>query len=142
LQNRAADCGRNASPSDHRGGNGSRISDNSRNSLPLQNRANIFDVWQFATADDDAGTPSYFGKLPPQIIENLLWLYTEPGQIVVDPFAGGGTVIDVAKRMGRRVWASDRCPATPTLPIHAHDITTGWPSSAPAKADFILLDPP
>ena len=101
-----------------------------------------FDVWQFATADDDAGTPSYFGKLPPQIIENLLWLYTEPGQVVIDPFAGGGTVIDIAKRMGRRVWASDRCPATPTLPIHAHDITTGWPSSAPTKANFIFLDPP
>jgi transposase len=101
-----------------------------------------FDVWQFATADDDAGTPSYFGKLPPQIIENLLWLFSEPGQIVVDPFAGGGTVIDIAKRMGRRVWASDRCPATPTLPIHAHDITTGWPSAAPARANFIFLDPP
>ena len=101
-----------------------------------------FDVWQFATADNDAGIPSYFGKLPPQIIENLLWLYTEPGQVVIDPFAGGGTVIDIAKRMGRRVWASDRCPATPTLPIHAHDITTGWPSSAPTKANFIFLDPP
>jgi transposase len=101
-----------------------------------------FDVWQFPTPDDDAGTPSYFGKLAPQIIENLLWLYTEPGQIVVDPFAGGGTVIDVAKRMGRRVWASDRCLATPTLPIHEHDITSGWPKSAPAKADFIILDPP
>ncbi|HXW89367.1 MAG TPA: DNA methyltransferase [Terriglobales bacterium] len=101
-----------------------------------------FDVWQFATPDDDAGTPSFFGKLAPQVIENLIWLYTEPGQIVVDPFAGGGTVIDVAKRMGRRVWASDRCPATPTLPIHEHDITTGWHKSAPPKADFILLDPP
>ena len=101
-----------------------------------------FDVWQFATPDEDAGTPSYFGKLAPQIVDNLLWLYTEPGQMVVDPFAGGGTVIDVAKRMGRRVWASDRCPSTPTLPIHEHDITTGWPKSAPAKADFILLDPP
>ena len=101
-----------------------------------------FDVWQFATADEDAGTPSFFGKLAPQIVENLLWLYTEPGQIVVDPFAGGGTVIDVAKRMGRRIWASDRCPATPTLPICEHDITTGWPKTAPPKADFILLDPP
>jgi len=34
----------------------------------------------------------------------LLWLYTEPGDIVVDPFAGGGTTIDVPKAM---VWASD-----------------------------------
>lgn len=98
-----------------------------------------FDVWSFQSAD---GESSYFGKMPPQVVENLLWLYTEPGQIVVDPFAGGGTTIDVAKAMGRRVWASDRKPSTPTLPIHEHDITAGWPEGAPAKADLILLDPP
>ena len=32
--------------------------------------------------------PAFFGKLAPQVIENLLWLYTEPGH-------GAGTVIDV-----------------------------------------------
>jgi tRNA1(Val) A37 N6-methylase TrmN6 len=80
--------------------------------------------------------------MPEQVVENLLWLYTEPGDIVVDLFAGGGTTIDVAKRMGRRVWASDRKPSTPTLPIHEHDIRTGWPKAAPRKADLILLDPP
>jgi DNA modification methylase len=101
-----------------------------------------FDVWNFQNAADDAGTDSYFGKMPPQVVENLLWLYTQPGQTVFDPFAGGGTTIDVAKRMGRRVWASDRKPSTPTLPIHEHDITTGWPESAPRKVDFVLLDPP
>jgi DNA modification methylase len=98
-----------------------------------------FDVWNFQNA---TGESSYFGKMPPQVVENLLWLYTEPGSIVMDPFAGGGTTIDVAKIMGRRVWASDRKPSTPTLPIHQHDITTGWPKAAPNKADFILLDPP
>lgn len=98
-----------------------------------------FDVWSFTKADGDS---SYFGKLPPQVAENLLWLYTEPGQIVVDPFAGGGTVIDVAKRMGRRVWASDRKPSTPTLPIHEHDARSGWPREAPRKADLVILDPP
>lgn len=98
-----------------------------------------FDVWSFATAD---GESSYFGRMPEQVVENLLWSFTEPGQIVVDPFAGGGTTIDVAKRMGRRVWASDLTPSTPMLPIHAHDITSGWPSAAPARADLILLDPP
>jgi DNA modification methylase len=80
--------------------------------------------------------------MPPQVVENLLWFYTEPGNIVFDPFAGGGTTIDVAKSMGRRVWSSDRKPSTPTLPIHAHDITTGWPDGAPRKVDFVLLDPP
>jgi DNA modification methylase len=98
-----------------------------------------FDIWEFQKAD---GESSYFGKMPPQVVENLLWLYTETGQIVVDPFAGGGTTIDVAKRMGRRVWASDLHPSTPTLTIHPHDVTTGWPSDAPTRADLVLLDPP
>ncbi len=31
-----------------------------------------FDVWSFTTADKDAGAQSYFGALPPQVIENLL----------------------------------------------------------------------
>lgn len=52
-----------------------------------------FDGWQFATADGDSRD---FGKMPPQIVENLLGLYTAPGDIVVDPFAGGGATIDAA----------------------------------------------
>lgn len=102
-----------------------------------------FDVWTFPPArDDSAGSTSYFGVMPPQVVENLLWFWTEPGDIVFDPFAGSGTTIDVAKRMGRRVWSSDRKPSTPTLPIHEHDITTGWPEGAPSKVDLIILDPP
>jgi hypothetical protein len=45
-----------------------------------------FDIWQFQSAD---GESSYFGRMPPQVIENLLSLFTEPGDIVADPFAGG-----------------------------------------------------
>ena len=63
-----------------------------------------FDVWSFQNGGHDS---SYFGRMPPAVVENLLWLYTEPGDIVVDPFAGGGTTIDGAKAMGRCVWASD-----------------------------------
>jgi DNA modification methylase len=98
-----------------------------------------FDIWSFTKAN---GESSYFGRMPPQVVENLLWLYTEPGDVVVDPFAGGGTTINVAKDMGRRVFASDRKPSTPMLPIHEHDITTGWNPDAPKKAKLILLDPP
>lgn len=100
-----------------------------------------FDIWQFGS---DGGNNGHFGKMPRQIVENLLWLFTDPGQIIVDPFAGGGTTIDVAKEMGRRVWASDLHPSTRRVQgdIHAHDITTGWPDDAPARADLILLDPP
>jgi hypothetical protein len=90
-----------------------------------------FDVWQFQQADGDS---RYFGKMLPQVVENLLWFYTEPGDIVVDPMAGGGTTVDVAKAMGRRVWASDLHPSTPMLPIHEHDICSGWPKDAPKQA--------
>lgn len=101
-----------------------------------------FDVWNFAT-DKDRDT-TYFGRMPEQIVENLLWLYTEPGDTVVDLFAGSGTTIDVAKRMGRRVWASDResFKKYPQLPIHEWDVADGWPTDAPNNADLVILDPP
>lgn len=98
-----------------------------------------FDVWDFPAAH---GGSSFFGRMPEQIVENLLWFYSAAGQTVFDPFAGGGTTITVAKRMGRRVWASDLHPAMPTLPIHQHNMAWGWPDDAPARADLILLDPP
>ena len=103
-----------------------------------------FDIWQFqATDKEGGGQQSYFGALPPQVVENLLWFYTEPGEIVTDPFAGSGTVLDVAKRMGRRVFASDiqGNKYSPHLTIHEHDITQGWPDNAP-KSDLVILDPP
>jgi len=103
-----------------------------------------FDVWTFPTADKDDGQQSYFGAIPPQVVENLLWFFTEPGQTVVDLFAGSGTTIEVAKRMGRRVWAADirGDHYAPYLPIHTHDAVTGWPTDAPRKADLVFLDPP
>ena len=85
-------------------------SDEYENSAPHATRENPwgviqhFDVWPFASSGTES---SYFGKMPLAVVENLLWAFTEPGDIVVDPFAGGGTTIDVAKAMGRRVWASD-----------------------------------
>lgn len=98
-----------------------------------------FDIWQFSKSNGDS---TYFGQMPPQVVENLLWFYTEPGRVMFDPFAGGGTTIRVAKEMGRRVWSSDIAPSTPMLPIHKHNILDGWPADAPKQVDFILLDPP
>lgn len=101
-----------------------------------------FDVWSFGS-DKDSDT-TYFGRMPEQIVENLLWLYTDPGDVVIDLFAGSGTTIEVGKRMGRRVWASDRASFAkyPTLPINEHDATAGWPTDAPSKAKLVILDPP
>lgn len=103
-----------------------------------------FDVWQFKFNSRDAGQQSYFGALAPQVMENLLWFFTDPGDIVVDLFAGTGTTIEVGKRMGRRVWAADikGDKEAPYLPIHEADAVKGWPSDAPAKAKLVFLDPP
>lgn len=99
-----------------------------------------FDVWSFQASDADITGGRFFGRMPPQVVENLLWFWTEPGQQVVDPFGGSGTTLDVAERMGRFAWASDLLPTRPD--ILPHDITTGWPEAAPEQADLILLDPP
>jgi hypothetical protein len=51
-----------------------------------------FDIWDFAKLDPTAGS-AIFGRMPAQIVENLLWLYTDVGSIIVDPFAASSTRI-------------------------------------------------
>ena len=67
----------------------------------------IYNLWNFGKLTN--GT-SHFGNSEQRILENLLYLYTESFDIVVDPFAGGGSTIDVCKKRLRRYWASDRKP--------------------------------
>ncbi len=119
----------------------SESSDTSEKSEPPKSRKH-FDVWSFPVNDDQDTT--WFGRMAPQIVENLLWGFTEPGHTVVDLFAGSGASIETARRMGRRIWASDRVSAKhyPLLPIRTHDVADGWPADAPRRADLILLDPP
>jgi len=52
----------------------------------------------------------YPGQLPESLLENVLYYWTEPGQIVYDPFAGSGTTGRVADRMMRRYQMSDIAP--------------------------------
>lgn len=67
----------------------------------------LYNIWTFAKKTNAV---SHFGNSEQRIVDNLLYLYTEPFDIVVDPFAGGGSTIDVCKRRLRRYWASDRKP--------------------------------
>jgi DNA modification methylase len=41
---------------------------------------------------------------------NLVRRYTRPGELVVDPMAGSGTISDVARGLGRRAVAMDLAP--------------------------------
>jgi predicted DNA-binding protein YlxM (UPF0122 family) len=67
----------------------------------------IYNIWNFSNLTNET---KHFGNSEQRILENLLYLYTEPFDIVVDPFAGGGSTIDVCKKRLRRYWASDRKP--------------------------------
>ena len=63
-------------------------------------------------------------------MDNLLYLYTEPFDIVVDPFAGGGSTIDVCKKRFRRYFVTDRKPIVEReKEIRTHDMTDGLPKS-------------
>src|ERR1700733_6735965 len=57
-----------------------------------------------------AGKASHFGNSETRWVDNLLYLYTRPFEIVVDPFAGGGSTIDLCQHRYRRYWVADREP--------------------------------
>jgi DNA modification methylase len=98
--------------------------------------------WDFDGCDSSYGS-KYPGRLPGQIIENLLWYYTEPFDVVLDPMAGSGTTIDVCKAMYRRYLAYDINPIE-SKGIKFNDITNGLPERdrKDKLAKLIVLDPP
>lgn len=98
----------------------------------------IYNVWNFSKCDPRYGL-DYPGRIPGQIVENVLYYYTEPFDIVVDPMAGGGTTIDVCKAMYRRYQAYDINPIRED--IQKHDIKQGFPKRA-KNCHLIFLDPP
>lgn len=98
----------------------------------------FFNVWNFPNRNPDYGIKCE-GNIPGQIIENLLYYYTKPFDIVVDPMAGGGTTIDVCKAMYRRYRAYDIDPLRDD--IKKHDIRKGFLKECKG-CDLIFLDPP
>lgn len=63
------------------------------------------DVWEIinpkAGQKGDAWDRMTIATFPVKLVEELMELYSNPNDIVLDPFAGSGTVLDVAQRLGR-----------------------------------------
>jgi len=81
----------------------------------------------------------YIGKIKSKIAADLIERYTKPGDLVVDPFAGSGTIPLEATIRGRRVFAAD-------ISAYAKVISTAKLSppdsleDALKKAENILLE--
>jgi DNA methylase len=102
----------------------------------------LYNVWTFAKKTNET---SHFGNSEQRIVENLLYAYTEPFDIVLDPFAGGGSTIDVRKKRLRRYWVSDRKPIVEReCEIRQLDIVKELPPLNKRWSEVTLtyLDPP
>jgi hypothetical protein len=99
----------------------------------------LYSVWNFAKATNEIKHP---GNIPPEICDNLLYYYTKPGDVVFDPFGGGGSTLDMCEKRKRRCYISDLNPIPAReRDIRQHDITTGLPANLPVP-DLVFLDPP
>jgi hypothetical protein len=102
----------------------------------------VVNVWTYAKKSNEVG---HFGNSEQRILDNLLYLYTDPFDIVLDPFAGGGATIDVCRRRLRRYWASDRKPIVEReKDIRRLDIVADAPPLHRRWSEVALtyLDPP
>ena len=86
----------------------------------------LYNIWNFAKNNNET---KHFGNVPTEITENLLYAYTQPFDVVFDPFGGGGATIDACKKWYRRYFVSDIQPSEISLQkgMRTHDITTGLP---------------
>lgn len=101
----------------------------------------IYNVWKQQERTSGA---SHFGNSEVRWLDNLLYLYTKPFDVVLDPFAGGGSTIDLCRKRFRRYLASDRLPIVERAKeIRQHDLTDG-PLKPPQWKDvsLVYLDPP
>jgi hypothetical protein len=85
----------------------------------------IYNIWK---QQEKTSGIKHFGNSEVRWVDNLLYLYTQPFDVIVDPFAGGGSTIDICKKRFRRYWVADRKPIVEReKEIRRHDMTEGVP---------------
>jgi DNA modification methylase len=98
-------------------------------------------LWDYPSQDygeGQQGVPRYKGATPSYIIWNLLQRYTKPKDLVVDPCAGSGTTLDVARDLDRRALGYDLAPTRKDIfRVDARKLPL-----EDGKADFVFIDPP
>jgi hypothetical protein len=98
-----------------------------------------YNVWTFNTCNSNFGA-RYPGRIPGQIVIHTLYFFTEQGDLVIDPMAGSGTVIDCAQLMKRQAIGYDINPTRND--IIKRDILTELFPEQVAEGKLIFWDPP
>lgn len=105
-------------------------------------RPQVTTLWEYPSqnyGDGAQGDTAYRGATPSYVIWNLLQRYTGPKDLVIDPMAGSGTTLDVARELGRRALGYDLAPTRPDIfRVDARRL----PPELTAKVDFVFIDPP
>ena len=76
------------------------------------NARNLRTVWDIHT---QAFKGAHFATFPPSLVERCMLLTSKPGDIVLDPFLGSGTVGQVAIKHGRTFLGVELNPAYTTI---------------------------
>lgn len=103
--------------------------------------APIYNIWK---QQEKSGGASHFGNSEVRWLDNLLYAYTKPFDVVIDPFGGGGSTIDLCRKRFRRYFVSDRKPIVEReKDIRKHDLVDGLPKPPQWKdVKLVYLDPP
>lgn len=106
--------------------------------IPLLEATTLWDFPKQNYGLTPKGDNKYPGVTPALIIYNLVWRYTDPGDLVVDPMCGSGTTIDVCREEKREVIGYDIAPVRP-------DVIQNDARKIPLednKADMVFIDSP
>jgi len=103
----------------------------------------VTNLWYFNSADPRFGKSHFKGRIAGQIVANALHYYTRPGDYIIDPFAGSGTLGDVIDKLeyfrDRRYRMYDLYPVDER--IQQNDILNGIPEAS-ESVGYVFLDPP
>jgi hypothetical protein len=114
----------------------------------LQWGIRTWDVWNFMECDPRFGD-DWPGRIPAQLVAHILYFFSEPGDLVLDPMAGGGVCADTCLAMGRRCWSldmDDRPETRPEIEPWFWDPEQEWDTrpffNTREKPVMIIFDPP
>ena len=98
-------------------------------------------LWDYPSqhyGDESQGSSTYKGATPSYVIWNVVSRFSKEDEVVVDPFCGSGTTLDVCRDLRRKGVGFDVAPAR-------GDIAKADARSVPLKSlsvDLVFMDPP